>query len=315
MIRKISTALLVAVLTLGVSYSSYAKPPAGSLKKTGVFNRLGKGLVIIGLGAFLSYGTLQLPIVQRMTNRYEKPANETQVRENDSEPHPIVRRMMKRDEKLAKVWKNDLEHLARAELENKTEVVQKLVHILPMLRGKFLANSLVYYAHDGEARIGWLTGEDGDNKTIVPYTPGDIKKSDYRSIDKQLGKLADSLPIASNLDVVHKSTVAGELTSSSYPRYGAQFNTEDGIMVSGIIFAKLLPTREKSLRHADLKKKTHVILVTHRDGQELEARDRYFTIIPSYLNSKHGTPPLLPLDDVVTEIAIQRITAPMLHPM
>ena len=78
--------LLVAALTLSVSYSGYAKPPAGSLKKTGIFNRLGKGFMVIGLGAFLSYGMLQLPIVQRMTNRYEKLANETQVLENDLGP-------------------------------------------------------------------------------------------------------------------------------------------------------------------------------------------------------------------------------------
>lgn len=199
---------------------------------------------------------------------------------------------------------------------NKTEVAQKLVHTLPILLGKFLSNEeenrLVYYAYDGEARIGWLTGEYGDDKTIVPYTPDNIKDIDDRSINKELRDLADSLPIASNLDVVHNSAVAGELLSSSYPRYGVKFNAKDGLMLSGIVFARLLALGKKSLWHADeINIRTYVILVTHLDGQELEANDRYFTIIPSDLTDKYGTPPLIPLDDVATRDSISRIRSPM----
>lgn len=204
---------------------------------------------------------------------------------------------------------DETDHIVEAIDINKTEVAQKLVHTLPILLGKFLSNEeenrLVYYAYDGEARIGWLTGEYGDDKTIVPYTPDNIKDIDDRSINRELRDLADSLPIASNLDVVHNSAVAGELLSSSYPEYRVKFNAKDGLMLSGIVFARLLPLGKKSLWHSDeINVRTYVILVTHLDGQELEANDRYFTIIPSDLTDKYGTPPL------EISYSISRITSP-----
>ena len=216
---------------------------------------------------------------------------------------------------------DEIDHIVEAIDINKTTVAQKLVYTLPILYGKFLSNKeenrLVYYAHGGEARIGWLTGEYGSDTTIVPYMPDNIKKLDEDSINRELNDLADSLPIASNLDVVHSSAVAGKLMSSGYPRYGVRFIAKDGIMVSGIVFGRLISLKEEALWDTVKKtwhakeNRTYVILVTHRDGQELKANDRYFTIIPSDLTDKYGTPPLLPLDDVAARASIRQITSPM----
>lgn len=72
-------ALLVVALTIGMNYDCYANAPAASVKKTGVFSRLGKEVVVLVLGVSLSTNLFQLWSNQRMTNRYEKLVGETKV--------------------------------------------------------------------------------------------------------------------------------------------------------------------------------------------------------------------------------------------
>ena len=62
------------------------------------------------------------------------------------------------------------------------------------------------------------------------------------------------------------------------------------------MFATISPLEAKEKR----KPVTFIVLVTHHDRQELEAEDRYFTIMPDDLPSEDGTPPLISFSDVST---------------
>ncbi len=74
MMKKISTMLLVAAITAGVSYDCYANRPTPAplkqqvQKKTGLLSRLGTGVMVAVLGLSLSTTTLLLLHNQRITD-------------------------------------------------------------------------------------------------------------------------------------------------------------------------------------------------------------------------------------------------------
>ena len=195
---------------------------------------------------------------------------------------------------------------------NETEVAETLVDndILSGLYRELLRGEehvrLVYYTNDGEARIGWLKKEKDfkDNRLISPYKSDYKSRHDVNPIEltavlmkhaiSDYSNASDYLPFFLNnenlpiYETVPSGAIAGKLLSSGYT-HGTTFSNEDGQELSGVVFATISPLEAKEKKGYP---STYVVLVTHRDGQELEAEDRYFTIMPDDLPNKYGRPPM-----------------------
>ena len=134
--------------------------------------------------------------------------------------------------------------------------------------------SLVYYvSNDSEARIGWLTNNNDDiDERILPYRP---------NVRNYLVKKTSAYYYV--YETVSSDAIVGKLQSTAYPMHKTTFGNEDGQVLSGNVFAQIIPLEVKP--HLD-GKPSYAVLVTHHDGQELEADDRYFTIMHNELTSK-----------------------------
>lgn len=176
---------------------------------------------------------------------------------------------------------------------NKTATAQSLTDTLPTVYRKFLRGEearLVYYVNDNEARIGWLADKKFiGNGRILPYIPDNKEGLDKDNVGAKIRHLANHFPFLSNKDVVSSEAIVGKLLSSGYPMWETTFSNEEGQVLSGHVFAQIIPLEAKEIT----RPVTHVVLVTHHDEQELEADDRYFTIMPDDLLDKHGVPPLI----------------------
>ena len=195
---------------------------------------------------------------------------------------------------------------------NETEVAQSLVEdgILFELHSMLLSGEdqvkLVYYTKDGEARIGWLDKEKdffNDDRLVLPYKSDykswhDVNPADLAVLTKypisDYSNHSDYLPFFLNnknlpiYEIVASGAIAGKLLSSVNTLYATTFSNEDGQELSGIVFATISPLEAKQRASYP---STYVILVTHRDGQELETKDRYFTIMPDDLPDEYDLPP------------------------
>ena len=131
--------------------------------------------------------------------------------------------------------------------------------------------SLVYYvSNDSEARVGWLTNNNDDiDERILPYRP---------NARNYLVKKTYSYYYV--YETVSSDAIAGKLQSIAYPMWKLTFSNEDGQVLSGNVFAQIIPLDAKT--NPDLNP-PYAVLVTHHDGQELEADDKYFTIMTDEL--------------------------------
>ena len=89
MMKKISTLLLVAVITAGVGYDCYANRPTPAplkqqmQKKTGLLSRLGTGVMVVAFGLSLSANVFLSLHNQRVTDSYEQLVGKTRELRDD----------------------------------------------------------------------------------------------------------------------------------------------------------------------------------------------------------------------------------------
>ena len=135
--------------------------------------------------------------------------------------------------------------------------------------------SLVYYVpNDSEVRVGWLINNNDDiDERILPYR---------LNVRNYLVKKTSAHYYV--YETVSSDAIVGKLQSTAYPMHKTTFSNEDGQVLSGNVFAQIKPLEAKPI--LEEQQPSYAVLVTHHDGQELEADDRYFTIMYNELTSK-----------------------------
>ena len=182
------------------------------------------------------------------------------------------------------------EEVAQSLVDNTlAQLIHTELHFPPSMseedKSLFGEIKLVYYvANDGKAKVGWLASND-INANVLSYDP-DYKDVDFNGNIVTKDSIHDYIiflmknktsPI---YETVSSDALAGKLSSIGSPMRELTFSNEDGQVLSGNVFAQIIPLEVKSFAE---DQPPYAVLVTHHDGQELEADDKYFTIMTDEL--------------------------------